>query len=176
MKRLIALCCLILSTVFIFAGCTGDIARDAIGKGTDEHDSYSEVKTEDAGKFVEQNAEEENKWDKIPMVMVDGKLYYDTGNESAIDGRCGNMDGEIISTVDGSETPTENDQSNFGTGFGYQYGTEDTIEIFINEKWIVFEHRSGSGEQIKFGDKMIDADSLSEQTIEWLDWYNSLSQ
>ena len=84
---------------------------------------------------------EQEEKDKIPMVMVDGKLYYDTGEESTVDGRCGVTDGEITSTVDGSETPTEDNQSNFGTGFEYQYGSEDTIEIFMNEKWIVFEHR-----------------------------------
>ena len=28
--------------------------------------------------------EETQEWDKIPMVMVDGKLYYDTGKESTI--------------------------------------------------------------------------------------------
>ena len=44
--------------------------------------------------------------------MVDGKLYYDTGKESTISGRCGVMDGEITSTVDGSEIPTKDNQSN----------------------------------------------------------------
>lgn len=80
-------------------------------------------------------------WDRIPMVRVNGKLYYDTGRESAVNGRCGNMDGEITSTVDGSEVPMEDDQSNFGSGFGYQYGADDTIEIYMNEKWFVFEYR-----------------------------------
>ena len=109
------------------------------------------------------------------MVMVDGKLYYDTGKESSVDGRCGVMDGEITSTVDGTEIPAEEGQSNFGTGFGYQYGEDDTIEIFMNEKWIVFEHRAGDGSQVRFGDRWVDQDSLSEETLEWLDWYNSLS-
>ena len=90
---------------------------------------------------VNHSATEELVWDKIPMVMVDGSLYYDTGKESAKTGRCGTMDGEITSTVDGAETPTENNQSNFGTGFEYQYGIGNTIEISINEKWIVFEQR-----------------------------------
>lgn len=81
-------------------------------------------------------------WDRIPMVMVNGKLYYDTNRESAVDGRCGNVDGAITSTVDASQIPTEDNQSNFGDGFGYQYGADDTIEIYINEKWIVFEHRN----------------------------------
>ncbi|MDE5599172.1 MAG: DUF5301 domain-containing protein [Lachnospiraceae bacterium] len=83
-------------------------------------------------------------WDRIPMVRVNGKLYYDTGRESTISGRCGIMDGEITSTVDGTEIPTEDNQSNFGSGFGYQYGTDDTIEIYMNEKWFVFEYREES--------------------------------
>ena len=83
-------------------------------------------------------------YDRIPMVRVDGKLYYDTGKESTINWRCGNMDGEITSTVDGTEIPTEDNQSNFGSGFNYQYGADDTIEIYMNEKWFVFEYREES--------------------------------
>lgn len=120
--------------------------------------------------------EETHEWDKIPMVMVDGKLYYDTGKESTISGRCGVMDGEITSTVDGSEIPTKDNQSNFGTGFEYQYGAGNTIEIFMNEKWIVFEQREGDGSQVRYGDRMVDAEGLSKETLEWLDWYNSLPE
>ena len=120
--------------------------------------------------------EETHEWDKIPMVMVDGKLYYDTGKESTISGRCGVMDGEITSTVDGSEIPTKDNQSNFGTGFEYQYGADNTIEIFMNEKWIVFEQREGAGNQVRYGDRMVDAEDLSKETLEWLDWYNSLPE
>ena len=64
-------------------------------------------------------------WDLIPMVMVNGTLYLDTGHESKIEARCGVMDGEITSQVDGSKQPTVDDQSNFGTGYGYQYGTTE---------------------------------------------------
>lgn len=102
--------------------------------------------------LYEEKEAETLEWDKIPMVMVNGKLYYDTGKESDIDGRCGVMDGKITSTVDGSETPTVDNQSNFGTGFEYQYGADDTIEIFMNKKWIVFEHREGDGSQVRFGE------------------------
>lgn len=88
-------------------------------------------------------------YDKIPMVMVAGKLYYDTGRESTVTGRCGVMDGEITSTVDGNQTPSEDNQSNFGTGYGYQFWSENSLEIFINDKWIVFEQRdSSSGEAL----------------------------
>ena len=83
-------------------------------------------------------------YDRIPMVRVNGKLYYDTGRESIMDARCGTMDGEITSTVDGTEIPTEDDQSNFGSGFGYQYGADNTIEVYMNEKWFIFEYREES--------------------------------
>ncbi len=84
--------------------------------------------------------------DKIPAIMVKDELYYSTGNESETDIRCGTMDGQITSSVDGSEFPTQDNQSNFGTGYGYQYGTENTIEVYMPEggsedenKWIIFE-------------------------------------
>ena len=83
--------------------------------------------------------QEEEKWDLIPMVMVDGRLYLDTGMESSVEARCGVMDGEITSSVDGTKKPTQDGESNFGTGYGYQYGPQEgTIEIFMNEKWWVF--------------------------------------
>lgn len=85
------------------------------------------------------NEEEREQWAMIPMVMVDGKLYLDTGMESSVEARCGVMDGEITSSVDGTKKPTQDGESNFGTGYGYQYGPQEgTIEIFMNEKWWVF--------------------------------------
>lgn len=75
----------------------------------------------------------------LPMVMVNGELYMDTGYDSTTEGRCGVMDGEITSTVDGTERPIKDNQSNFGKDIGYQYGTtEGTIEIYQNEKWRIF--------------------------------------
>lgn len=45
--------------------------------------------------IVIEQTEENAMWDRIPMVRIDGKLYYDTGRESIMDARCGTMDGEI---------------------------------------------------------------------------------
>ena len=82
---------------------------------------------------------EAEQWDLIPMVMVNGELYIDTGHESTVEAHCGVLDGEITSEVDGSEKPTKDNQSNFGTGYGYQYGSQEgIIEINMNEKWWVF--------------------------------------
>ena len=76
--------------------------------------------------------------DLVPMIMVDGKIYLDSGTESSIEGRCGTFDGEITSTVDQNEMPTTDNQSNFGVGYGYQCGPEGTIEVNIDGKWWVF--------------------------------------
>lgn len=77
--------------------------------------------------------------DRRPMVMISGELYFDTNRESDINGRCGVMDGKISSTVDASKIPTQDNQSNFGEGYEYQYVDEDSIDIYMNEKWIRFE-------------------------------------
>lgn len=76
--------------------------------------------------------------DLAPMVMIDGFVYVDSGEESTRTERTDGFDGEISSTVAPSQEPTENNQSNFGIGYGYQYGPNGTIEILINEKWWVF--------------------------------------
>lgn len=72
------------------------------------------------------------------MVMVDNTLYQSAGEVSTVDGRCGIMDGEITSqTENGTDAPTENGQSNFGTGYGYQ-AIDGHIEVLIDNQWIVF--------------------------------------
>lgn len=78
-------------------------------------------------------------WDLIPMVMINGQLYLDTGYESTIEKRNDVIDGEIFSQVQSYEEPTENNQSNFGVGYKYQIGvSEGTVELLINGKWWIF--------------------------------------
>ena len=73
------------------------------------------------------------------MLMVDGVLYEDAGCEDTTEGRCGNMDGEITSSVESWQQPEEDGQSNFGSGFGYQIGMEpDTLDILQDGHWLVF--------------------------------------
>ena len=85
--------------------------------------------------------------DRIPMVMVDGNLYWSVGEVSNIDGRCGVMDGEIPSTVNGTEVPSENGQSNFGAGYRYQIVDEKHIDVYMpfgnSEEWVRFERFGG---------------------------------
>lgn len=69
------------------------------------------------------------------LILVQGVLYYDT-SEISTSPRCGMLDGTISSVCDGI-IPTEENQSNFGTGYGYQIGA-NRVEAFIDGKWHVF--------------------------------------
>lgn len=111
-----------------------------LGVNEEDPDAYIDIRDGGVTEFIsEHNSDSWEAWDRIPMVMVNGTLYLDTGKESTVTARCGVMDGEITSQVPGNEEPTVNDQSNFGIGYGYQYGpVEGTIEIFMNDKWWVF--------------------------------------
>ena len=114
--------------------------------------------------------------DRIPMVMADGAMYYDTGRESTVTGRCGVMDGEISSAVERTEVPSENNQSNFGAGYGYQWGPEEgTLEVCIDGKWMVFKRRYADDSRVYYAGRWYNKSGLSEDTLRWLAWYNGLT-
>lgn len=84
--------------------------------------------------------ENDVKYDLPYMVMLDGVLYTNTGDESdRLKTDIMKFDGEISSHVVGTEFPTENGQSNFGSPYLYVYGEENTIEVFINDAFWIFE-------------------------------------
>ena len=65
----------------------------------------------------------------------------------------------------GWEIPEENDQSNFGSGYGYQFGFEaDTIEVLIDDNWRIFQQGSWEG-KIHFEKEWFDKGDLSEETL-----------
>lgn len=71
-------------------------------------------------------------------VMLEGVIYYDTCTVSGTDVKAA-PDGTITSTVDSDSFPTEDGQSNFGTGYAYRYGSEDgTLEVQIDGEWWIF--------------------------------------
>ena len=76
-------------------------------------------------------------YDRIPMIRVNDKSYYDTGRKSTIRAHCGNMNEETTSIVDGTELPAKDNPSNFESGFCYQYSSDDTIEIYMKDMWLV---------------------------------------
>ena len=84
--------------------------------------------------FSTETVTESAEVDMPALIMVDGVIYYDSA-EINEEPRCGVMDGEITSICE--EIPSENDQSNFGTGFGYQK-MENRVEVLIDGEWHIF--------------------------------------
>lgn len=116
--------------------------------------------------------EEDTPAEKIPMLMLGGELYCDTGEVSS-EPRCGMTDGEITSSVEPWERPCEDGQSNFGSGCGWQYGcSEDTVEVSVDGVWRVFQKRSTL--RVRYADNWYDAADVSDETLRWLLWFNSL--
>lgn len=76
-----------------------------------------------------------------------------------------------------TEVPAADDQSNFGSGYGYQRGPEEgTVEIDVDGRWMVFEQRDGESGQVYFEGQWYDTADLSEETLEWLVMYNRLPE
>lgn len=77
--------------------------------------------------------------DRRPMIMVNGDLYLDTGKEVSVEMDESAIIGEITSSVDQSEKPIEEGQSNFGN-IGAKYAHyEDSIVVLLNNEWVLFE-------------------------------------
>ena len=71
-------------------------------------------------------------------VMLEGVVYYDTCAISDTDPSAA-PDGTITSTVDSDSFPSEDGQSNFGTGYAYRCGSADgTVEVLIDGVWWIF--------------------------------------
>lgn len=73
-----------------------------------------------------------------PMVKVAGVVYVDTGYENAM-ATCGTADGVIKTAIDGTKKPVRDDQSNFGTGYGYQFWEKGYLNVRLNNRWILFK-------------------------------------
>lgn len=90
-----------------------------------------------AGCFV--NEKEESLYDRRPMIMVNDKIYMDTGNEIPVEIDASAILGTITSSVKNTEIPTQNGESNFGNvGAQYAFYREGLVVLLQNE-WIFFE-------------------------------------
>ena len=84
-------------------------------------------------------AHQEREWDRRPMVLVKGTIYLDTGKQIPVEVHESAVLGEITSSVDPSEIPTEEGQSNFGwEGAEYAF-YEDGLVVLIDHEWVLFE-------------------------------------
>lgn len=106
------------------------------------------------------------------LLMVDDKLYYCTGWESSATQKCGVMDGTIETTVEKGEVPTENNQSNFGTGYGWQRTNLYEIEVFmpynsLDNKWMRFVEEGKPVGETAFDENtvLVDVDQIFSITM-----------
>lgn len=85
-------------------------------------------------------AEGEDASETPRAVMTGGALYYDTGRESSVTGRCGNLDGEITSRCAADALPEKDGECNFTGADGWQRGPEEgTVEVHMDDgTWQVF--------------------------------------
>ena len=72
----------------------------------------------------------------LPAVMVDGKLYKDTGFLNNLV-TCGTMDGKIDKVVSTSEFPKNDGESNFDK-CEYQYAGDGFLTVKYNDKYLLF--------------------------------------
>lgn len=136
-----------LISILAFTGCRKTTAGEEAIRGGD---TIAAACVETDGPQTEQEQPAQMKNDNAaypPCVMVDGIIYKDTGYVSSIIG-CGNMDGKIISTVDGTELPTKNNQSNFGTGYQYQGASENQLRVEIAGEKRIFRDISSDDTSI----------------------------
>lgn len=76
-----------------------------------------------------------------PALMLDGQLYYFTGEAVETDMEERDATGRIVSIVAASEMPKENGQANipFQSAPYAKYG--DDLIVFMNDEWMLFEKR-----------------------------------
>ena len=73
-----------------------------------------------------------------PMLVINGRLYYDTGEVSNTPGGSG-ADGHVENSVLSGQVPGAEGESNFGTGYAYRYGINDTVEVEIDGVYHIFK-------------------------------------
>lgn len=76
--------------------------------------------------------------DPIRMVRIKEALYYETGEENEITGRCGTLSGTFKNTVNKYEIPKNDGDKNFISAEGWQTASENEVEIPVGDDWEIF--------------------------------------
>ena len=84
----------------------------------------------------------------IPAVMVNGKLYKDTGVLNNLV-KCGTMDGKIEKVVPTNEFPKNDGESNFDK-CEYQYAGDGFLTVYYEGKYLLFSTGDNWSETKKY--------------------------
>ncbi len=151
MKRL--MCFILFALCLCCASCEGsseNTASDPKKENSDSSRITSEVLAEDdEGQNGISAADEitQNNVTVYPIKLIrtDGKLYYDTGENSRMTPRCGTLDGNIRNVCDEYKVPQKDNEANFGGdgsdyyGSGWQNMTDNTKEVPTQDGWRIFK-------------------------------------
>ena len=139
MKRFIFLA-VILSTLFVSA-CHNNTDMGIIG-GADGPTNLIVHNQND--KIISEK-------EPIRMVKINGTLYYETGEKSEVEARCGTLDGSFQKAADRFEIPQNQNESNFSGSKGWQTGAaENQIEIQISDDWKIFKKLDTNAEVLSY--------------------------
>ncbi len=107
------------------------------------------------------------KWDRRPMIMVEGQIYMDTGKQIETEIDPSAILGEITSSVGSTEKPAQNGESNFGCeGASYAH-YRGSLVVFLDNKWMYFEKelKNGAYEPQKWLDYYYSDESMPWDTV-----------
>ena len=115
--------------------------------------------------------------DLAPMVYVNNKLYQYTGSQPNLTDKESQFIflGEIESKVSSSQEPKENFQANDDIIGAKVYQYENDIVILIDGEYFLYDNLGNAeNETVAFEGQLFNKSDLSEETLKWLEWYNSL--
>lgn len=116
--------------------------------------------------------------DVAPMVYVNDKLYQIVDDPTDLTDSNLIFLGEIESRVPSSQEPKENFQTNDDIVGAKVYQYNRDIVALFNGKYYLYLYKNRentSNETVEFDGQLFSKSDLSEETLEWLKWYNSLS-
>ena len=112
--------------------------------------------------------------DLAPMVYVNDTLYQVVDPQPDLTDKEGRFIylGEIESKVSSSQEPKENFQANDDIVGAKVYQYENDIVVLIDSQY--FLYTNPENKTVKFEGQLFNKSDLSEETLQWLQWYDSL--
>lgn len=140
--------------------------------------------------WIEQSGEgrigKESPQNKEQLLYVEDRLYIGTGRPAAPS--CGTADGRISEVLRPEERPGKNGQANFGSvGTSFIYLDDGALAVLMEDaaemEMAAVGNQTGNDYQLFLSDDTVEYNGrffkkadLSQNTIEWLEFYNSLPE